>query len=30
LDPIHDALKVMRAKGLVDEQGNPIKHAKKE
>ncbi|EUC46079.1 hypothetical protein COCMIDRAFT_93800 [Bipolaris oryzae ATCC 44560] len=30
LDPIHDALKVMRAKGLVDEQGNLIKHAKNE
>ncbi|KAJ4420221.1 c-5 sterol desaturase [Neurospora sp. IMI 360204] len=24
LDPLHDALKVMREKGLVDEKGNPI------
>lgn len=30
LDPLHDALKVMRAKGLVDEQGNPIKKPKGE
>lgn len=30
LDPIHDALKVMRAKGLVDEAGNPIAKPKKE
>lgn len=28
LDPVHDALKVMRAKGLVDEQGNPIRPKK--
>lgn len=30
LDPLHDALKVMRAKGLVNEQGNPIKKPKTE
>lgn len=30
LDPLHDALKVMRAKGLVDEDGNPINKPKKE
>ncbi|KAH7258537.1 c-5 sterol desaturase [Fusarium solani] len=30
LDPIHDALKVMREKGLVDKDGNPIKKAKGE
>ncbi|KAK8034726.1 hypothetical protein PG993_009721 [Apiospora rasikravindrae] len=30
LDPIHDALKVMRAKGLVDEQGNPLPKKKSE
>ncbi|KAG6285690.1 hypothetical protein E4U09_007186 [Claviceps aff. purpurea] len=30
LDPLHDALKVMRAKGLVDEAGNPIKKNKEE
>ncbi|KAH2043357.1 hypothetical protein KXV43_006169 [Aspergillus fumigatus] len=30
LDPLHDALKVMRAKGLVDEHGNPIKKPKGE
>ena len=30
LDPIHDALKVMRAKGLVDEKGNPIPKKKSE
>lgn len=29
LDPLHDALKVMRAKGLVDENGNPIPQQKK-
>lgn len=30
LDPLHDALKVMRAKGLVDEKGNPITKPKGE
>ncbi|KAG6002883.1 hypothetical protein E4U21_002705 [Claviceps maximensis] len=30
LDPLHDALKVMRAKGLVDETGDPIQKNKKE
>ncbi|KAG5913021.1 hypothetical protein E4U42_001569 [Claviceps africana] len=30
LDPLHDALKVMRARGLVDEAGNPIAKNKKE
>ncbi|KAM5345191.1 hypothetical protein ACJ41O_011053 [Fusarium nematophilum] len=30
LDPIHDALKVMREKGLVDKDGNPINKAKGE
>ncbi|KAJ9136592.1 Lathosterol oxidase [Pleurostoma richardsiae] len=30
LDPIHAALKVMREKGLVDEQGNPIPQKKKD
>lgn len=30
LDPLNDALKVMRAKGLVDENGNPTKKPKKE
>ncbi|KAK1622863.1 fatty acid hydroxylase [Colletotrichum phormii] len=29
LDPLHDALKVMRAKGLVDEKGNPIPQEQK-
>jgi lathosterol oxidase len=29
LDPIHDALKVMREKGLVDDKGNPIPQKKK-
>ncbi|KAK6227365.1 fatty acid hydroxylase [Colletotrichum tabaci] len=29
LDPLHDALKVMREKGLVDEKGNPIPQDKK-
>ncbi|KAI5461551.1 hypothetical protein BGZ63DRAFT_414263 [Mariannaea sp. PMI_226] len=30
LDPIHDALKVMREKGLIDEKGNPIPKKKSE
>lgn len=30
LDPIHDALRVMREKGLVDKDGNPIKKSKDE
>ncbi|KAF7552882.1 hypothetical protein G7Z17_g4061 [Cylindrodendrum hubeiense] len=30
LDPIHDALKVMRAKGLIDENDNPIAKPKAE
>ncbi|KAI7779902.1 hypothetical protein LA080_000225 [Diaporthe eres] len=30
LDPLHDALKVMRAKGLVDDKGNPITKPKGE
>ena len=30
LDPLIEALKVMRAKGLVDEKGNPIQKKKKE
>ena len=29
-DPIHDAIKAMRAKGLVDEHGNPISKEKGE
>lgn len=29
LDPLHDALKMMRKKGLIDEAGNPIKQDKK-
>ena len=29
LDPLTDALKVMRQKGLVDEKGNPIPQKKK-
>ncbi|KAF5021693.1 hypothetical protein F66182_6250 [Fusarium sp. NRRL 66182] len=30
LDPIHEALKVMREKGLVDKDGNPISKTKEE
>ncbi|KAK7214844.1 hypothetical protein V2G26_002847 [Clonostachys chloroleuca] len=30
LDPINEALRVMREKGLVDEKGNPVKKPKKE
>lgn len=30
LDPIHDAIKAMQAKGLADKDGNPIKKAKDE
>ncbi|KAJ0158487.1 Lathosterol oxidase [Colletotrichum tanaceti] len=29
LDPLHDALRVMREKGLVDEKGDPIPQDKK-